>query len=125
MRFQAVANSRETMQFADFIKLFSDVSNHVRSMERAKSKFQELDVDRSGFLETQEIGQTLDWVLLFYTREGEVLSPEERESIRTELVAVADTNKDGRLSLAEFTIIFSQIENRKEEVRRRKSVVLF
>ena len=113
------------MQFTDFIKLFSDVSNHVRSMERAKSKFQELDVDRSGFLETQEIGQTLDWVLLFYTREGEVLSPEERESIRTELVAVADTNKDGRLSLAEFTIIFSQIENRKEEVRRRKSVVLF
>ena len=113
------------MQFAEFIKLFSDVSNHVRCMERAKSKFQELDVDKSGFLEAQEIGVVLDWVLLFYTNEGEVLSQEERESIRKELMAVADTNKDGRLSLTEFTIIFSQVENRKEEVRRRQSVVLF
>ena len=113
------------MSFTDFIKFFSDVSNHVRSMERAKSRFQELDVDKSGFLEAHEVGLTLDWVLLFYTKEGEALSAEERESIRNEIMAISDTNKDGRLSLAEFTIIFNQIEARKEEVRRRKSVVLF
>jgi Ca2+-binding EF-hand superfamily protein len=105
--------------------MFTDVSNRVTAMQRAKAKFEELDTDQSGYLETAEISEMVDWMLLFYSKEGEPLTFAEKDAMKIDILALVDSDRDGKLSLAEFTVIFQQVENKKVDARRRKSLFVF
>lgn len=122
---KAAIDSNAKLDFKQFISMFTDVTNRVESMRKAKARFEELDEDKSGYLESNEISLTVDWMLLFYSREGVMLTYEEKEAMKKDIMALVDSDKDGKLNLSEFTVIFNQVENKKEEVRRRKSLFMF
>ena len=91
-------------------------------MKKGKAKFDELDVDKSGYLEASEIQVTMDWMMIFYSGSEEPLPAEELEVMKRDMMGLVDVDNDGRISLAEFVVVFNQVEQKREEIRRRKSL---
>lgn len=67
-----------------------------------------------------EICKTVDWMLTFYTREGETLSKLEKAAMQRDVMALIDIDKDSKLNLAEFLVIYNQVEEKKSEARRMR-----
>lgn len=58
------ANKDGQLDIAEFIQLFEEEMRRMDILRRARSKFTELDVDNSGFLEGPEIIKVINWVIM-------------------------------------------------------------
>ena len=75
-----------------------EIKEHLK---KAKKKFDELDVDDSGALETEEIKKLAEWVFGEFHADGEKMSEQQCDSEMAKLMEL-DTNKDGKLDFEEF-----------------------
>jgi Ca2+-binding EF-hand superfamily protein len=81
----------------------------------SKAKFQELDANNSGYLEGEELGLLIDWVVQI-----EQTSPAKKEDMRARVMARADMNRDDKLDYREFEELFKQEMQRGELIREAK-----
>lgn len=61
-------------------------------IERAKSKFEELDTDKSGFLEAAELDICVQWALQAY-------KTSDPSTYKEKMMSKVDWNKDGKLDV--------------------------
>ena len=99
----------ETMTFHDFNVILESVINHVVVMRAAREKFNELDVDKSGYLEGMELDLLLNWMLASFCPNGQPLPLEEKVLIKEEMMRQTDENKDGKISISEFSVMFEEM----------------
>ena len=99
----------ETMSFHDFNVILESVINHVVVMRAAREKFNELDVDKSGYLEGMELDLLLNWMLASFCPNGQPLPLEEKVLLKEEMMRQTDENKDGKISISEFSIMFEEM----------------
>ena len=109
-------NGDGKLDMKEFLILFEDMLVRTELMTRARSKFEELDADKSGMLEKAELDKVADWVLEAYTEK----SIEERSSFKATLLKRIDVNGDGKLSLQEFSVCFDEILQRMDLIARAK-----
>lgn len=109
-------NGDGKLDLKEFLILFEDMLIRTELMGRARSKFEELDADKSGMLEKAELDKVADWVLEAYTEK----SIEERASFKATLLKRIDVNGDGKLSLQEFSVCFDEILQRMDLIARAK-----
>ena len=109
-------NGDGKLDMKEFLILFEDMLVRTELMGRAKTKFEELDADKSGMLEKTELDKVADWVLEAYTEK----SIEERSSFKATLLKRIDVNGDGKLSLQEFSVCFDEILQRMDLIARAK-----
>jgi hypothetical protein len=61
----------------------------------------------------------IDWALNFYQPDGAAyLTLDEKYMYKKELMAMVDSDKNGKLNLEEFAVLFEQL--RKDKTRNRK-----
>lgn len=73
------------------------------ALDRAKRKFRELDTNKDGLLQQEEVMQLAEWVLGNFHLDGQPLS-EAQKAVETEkIMQAADQNHDGMLDFAEFS----------------------
>ena len=70
---------------------------------RAQKRFSELDVDKSGKLEKDELVVLAEWVWTQYHPEGEPISDKQKVEEGEKLLALLDQNGDGAMSFEEFS----------------------
>ncbi len=75
-----------------------EIKEHLK---KAKKKFDALDADDSGALETEEIKKLAEWVFAQFHDDGEKMSEQQQDSEMAKLMEL-DTNKDGKLDFEEF-----------------------
>ncbi len=109
-------NGDGKLDIKEFLTLFEDMLVRTELMGRAKTKFEELDADKSGSLEKAELDKVADWVLEAYTEK----SIEERAGFKATLLKRIDVNGDGKLSLQEFSVCFDEILQRMDLIARAK-----
>lgn len=109
-------NGDGKLDMKEFLILFEDMLVRTELMGRARTKFEELDADKSGMLEKAELDKVADWVLEAYTEK----SIEERSSFKATLLKRIDVNGDGKLSLQEFSVCFDEILQRMDLIARAK-----
>ena len=84
----------------------------------ANARFDEIDTDKSGFLENNELIQLTDWVMDEF---GEKLGT-DYVLVRQQIMARLDTNGDGKLDREEFLVLFKIVLERmamKERAREK------
>lgn len=64
------ANKDGKLDLDEFQVLFQDMVNRIVLIEKASVKFNELDTDKSGFLESSEIDKVCEWTLSAYPQEN-------------------------------------------------------
>lgn len=106
---QLALRTEETMCFHDFNVILENVVNHIVVMRSAREKFQELDVDRNGYLEGFELDLLVNWMLASFCPNGEPLPLEEKELIKEEMMRKTDENGDGRINMTEFSVLFEEM----------------
>jgi len=110
------ANNDGKLDMAEFIVLFEEMLIRLELLQQATKKFNELDVDKSGFLEKGEIDKLVEIVLLAYVEKP----VKEREQFRKTLVDRIDKNKDGKLDLKEFTDLWEEMMGRLDLIEKAK-----
>lgn len=110
-------NGDGKLDLAEFIVLFEDMLARLELVRRAKTKFDELDADKSGMLELTEIDAVAEWVLFAYVEK----SNEDRSAFKATLMRRIDVNQDGKLSLQEFAVVFDEILLRMDLLKRAKN----
>jgi len=110
------ANKDGKIDLMEFTMLFEDMLARLELITAAKKKFDELDVDKSGFLETPEISTLMTQVLSAYVEK----SPEEREKFQVTLLDRIDQNKDGKLDLSEFTKLWEEMMARLDLIEHAR-----
>ena len=81
--------------------------------ETAQTKFNELDVDKSGFLEKAELMTVAEWVIAAFVEADLTV-----EAVKSRLMARIDLNGDGKLDFEEFFSLFSLMNARYELIKR-------
>jgi len=84
-------------------------SEHNVMTLMAAAKFRELDKDNSGFLENHELKFVVEWVI---SSLGKKLDNVDIDLFKTKLMHRLDLNKDGKLDLSEFTVLFGEMTKR-------------
>jgi Ca2+-binding EF-hand superfamily protein len=98
----------------EFTQLFSMVVARSDLVTRAKHKFDELDTDKSGFLEEKEIDQCIMWTLQAFPNDDDL------QTYKKHLLHHIDSNGDGKLDLGEFVILFEDLLIRLELIERAR-----
>lgn len=91
--------------------------NRLEMDRFALRKFQELDVDNSGALEKAELAQLAQWYVREVNMQKGGVFAVEMEACRCALIERIDANKDGKLSLAEFTTLADEVSARVTALR--------
>jgi len=76
-------------------------------LQKAKEKFDELDADDSGALESGEIEKLAQWVFGQFHPDGEQMSPQQQDSQMAKLMGL-DVNHDGKIDFGEFGDWFNE-----------------
>jgi Ca2+-binding EF-hand superfamily protein len=109
-------NQDGQLNLLEFTNLFEDMLIRVSLVEKAKTKFKEMDKDQSGLIERHEIDAVVDWVLESHVEK----TPQQRTAFRDQLLSRIDANQDGSLDLKEFTDLFGEMLDRAEMVEQAK-----
>ena len=92
------------------------VSDLSVTVETARMKFKELDVDNSGKLSKAELTEFCNWMLLNYRISDVEYTKKELDILKSRLMGAFDENDDGYLTFEEFRELY-------DEVLRRVSLV--
>jgi len=109
-------NGDGKLDINEFVDLFEEMLVRMDLIHRARAKFEELDTDKSGMLEKDELDKVAEWVLQAYSDK----SVEDRAAFKQSLLKRIDVNQDGKLSMQEFAIVFDEILLRMELHERAK-----
>ena len=71
-------------------------------LARAKDKFEELDTNRDGVLDGDEILELTNWVWWSFHPSGTALTEKQRREMAATLLRRVDSNHDGVISFEEF-----------------------
>jgi len=83
----------------------------------ARARFDELDVDKSGFLENKELEKVVQWVMeSFGTKLGT-----DPEVVKAKMMQRLDANKDGKLDPNEFQVLFLAVVQRMGLMQRAEA----
>lgn len=110
-------NKDGKLDLLEFTNLFEDMLIRVSLVEKARSKFKELDTDKSGLIERNELDAVVDWVLESHVEK----TPAQRLAFRDQLMQRIDVNQDGNLDIREFTDLFAEMLDRIEMVEQAKA----
>jgi len=88
---------------------------------RAKTKFDQYDVDNSGTLGTDEVLQIADWVWQNFEPNGEPLKETQRLELANHLIDKYDRDNSKTLNFKEFVDWFLETTKRLEERERLKN----
>jgi len=113
----------KTVSWPEFETLYKDLEKqHVKSKaimsaavskldkNIAKDKFESLDVDKSGFLQGEELCRFVDWLYHDMVPGGKKLRKREMQVHADKLLAILDKDSDGKVSYAEFQDWFDHQE---------------
>lgn len=93
----------EKISLIEFREWYGESAERIR--EQVIEKFNDIDVDNSGYLDKQEV------TLLLQAGKAKVPSPEDTEALWQEMVSVdTEGNHDGRISLKEFLDWYNSCE---------------
>jgi Ca2+-binding EF-hand superfamily protein len=95
-------NKDKKLDFGEFLKVWEMVMIRQDMIECARGKFRTLDKDGSGFLEKDELKP----VLLEWISSSKDNTDVDLDTATRDLVEAIDANKDGKLDLLEFMVIF-------------------
>lgn len=112
------ADKNEILNFDEFLILFEEEQRKSLMVKYAKTKFAELDANKSGNLDNSEITKLVDW-LLDLTEED--FTDADKGLIKDELmVRVGDVQSDGStvVSFDNFVLLCEE-EMERVELRRR------
>lgn len=101
---------------SEFTDIFEDMLARLEMKRLVEQKFVQLDKDSTGFLEGKEIDLLVDWVLLAYVEK----SSADRAKFKQSVLAKFDLNKDGKIDLPEFTVLWESVLDRMDIVARAK-----
>jgi len=87
---------------------------------RAKTKFDQFDIDKSGNLGSDEILELADWVWNNFEPEGEPLTQSQRLGLANKLLEKYDDDGDGMLSFEEFVDWFLETHEILQEHKDQK-----
>ena len=99
----------------EFAKLFAMIVARHDLVRRAKIKFTELDVDKSGSLEGPELDAVVMWTLQAFPNDADV------EIYKKHLLSHVDANADGRVDIDEFVVLFEDLLVRLELIERARA----
>lgn len=102
------ANKDGQLDILEFVDLFEQMLARMDLVQRAKSKFEELDADHSGALEREELDSLVSWVLESHVEK----TKEQKANFKNLLLTRIDVNKDGKLDITEFTDLFAEMLDR-------------
>lgn len=102
------ANKDGQLDLLEFTDLFEKMIVRMELVAKAKTKFIELDADKSGFLENGELDNLVSWVLETHVEKTQ----QEKENLRDSILVRIDVNKDGKLDVTEFTDLFAEMLDR-------------
>lgn len=111
-------NNDGHLSLLEFTNLFEQMLIRLELLRHAKIKFEELDADKSGFLENAEIDNVINWTLTHYSNK----TPEQIKVYREALLKRVDFNNDGMLSELEFCDVFAEFLERAclvEEAKKK------
>jgi calmodulin len=83
----------------------------------ARARFDEIDVDKSGYLENKELDKVTQWVMDSF---GSKLGTDP-ETVRAKMMQRLDANKDGKLDPNEFEMLFLAIVQRMGMMQRAEA----
>jgi len=112
------ADKNELLNFEEFLILFEEEQRKSLMVKYAKTKFGELDANKSGNLDNSEITKLVDW-LLDLTEED--FTDADKGLIKDELmVRVGDVQSDGSTVVSfENFVLLCEEEMERVELRRR------
>jgi len=88
----------------EFAIIFDEMLLRMDLIKRAKVAFDKLDVDKSGYLEKEELQGVVQLWASTVNQEIGVDTSSQLE----ELLKSTDANSDGKIELLEFVVIFEQ-----------------
>ena len=106
------ANGDGKLDREEFLVLFKIVFQRIILKGRARAKFNELDIDKSGVLESKEIDKVITWTLSVFPAEMNM------DLYRERLIKQIDRNVDAKICLNEFLNLFDDMLARTELMRR-------
>jgi Ca2+-binding EF-hand superfamily protein len=109
-------NKDGVLNLMEFTDLFEGMMIRMDMVNKAQSKFQELDIDKSGFIEKGELDALVNWVLESYVDR----TPAQKSNFRQALLENIDVNKDGAIDIQEFTALFADMLERIDMVTHAK-----
>lgn len=110
----------------DFSLLLEQASTKIRMMSRAKLSFAELDVERRGYLERDQLEVLADRLLRQYNYygDGSPVSEEDRTRMTDRMMRLYDTDGGGCMDLFTFSSLFESLTEEMTLLARAKSKVL-
>ena len=86
----------------------------------ARAKFEELDENKNGILDGDEVIKIVDWVLSVYHPDSGITTDDEKLKIKTWLMKSIDSNQDGKIDLIEFATLFEEVAQKSELMRHAR-----
>lgn len=101
------SNKDGKLDLDEFTALYEEEMHIVEILKKAEQKFNELDSDNSGYLEKAEFGKVVDFMLRtdLGSKDAKAMTREKC----MEMIHAKDTDKDGQLSLDEFTLLYEEV----------------
>jgi len=109
IKFNEAMTKKKKAAKADIVELSSEERTQVTILTGvAKKKWEELDADRSGRLDGEEIMIMAEWVWSSF-RPGKVVTDEERQKEAAKLLHRCDSDEDGSISAQEFSVYYEHL----------------
>ena len=104
----------------ELLQDFKFDNQQVGFNDTAGTKFSELDVDCSGYLEGDEIVELSMWVWSSFRPGGKPITELQKRNEAEKLRNRHAANSDGRMSFAEFAEYFEKTGTKIEQFRRQQ-----
>ena len=104
----------------EFTSIFIKVVQRVQLIENARRAFEELDVNRSGYIQVDALRKVLDQSLSLHRPDGaNHLTKEEKEKFDRDILSVLVTERPGQMNLEVFALLFDRLYKHKLQQRRQ------
>lgn len=114
-RFDHDRNGKLTMD--EFTSLYDEVRHMGELVHNATSKFTELDVNKSGSLDTTELIEVSKYIFSSLSVDG----GESEEAMFANMLHRFDANADGSLDQAEFAALFQDVYEKSQLITHAKA----
>lgn len=114
------------LDLKEFTHLFEHATNKIVLMNKARSMFQEIDTNNSGFIERDELGVLADRLLALQRYDersagSEPFTARERSQMIERVLRMADGLGEGRIDLYSFSQIYDSLSEQMGMCARARS----